>query len=106
MRLEYSRVFRGASDNLIEVVSAEEVTVAKRAAKPHLAVKIGIMKNSGLSSEMFVVDLDEKDDRISSAEDMLSTDFARVGYENAHREAFAHCVPVEQTVRESREIGC
>lgn len=49
--------FRGADYNLIEFISAREITSMKRAAKAAPAVSTGVAEKGVLSSDRLVVDL-------------------------------------------------
>lgn len=93
-----------AHDNLFGVVSARGIMIVKRAAKDALAFNHGIVKNSNPSSDTFDVDLDEKADGSSGAQATLSRSFVEIKDENAFKKPVAHCVSVEGSVREQREI--
>lgn len=64
--LDLSGGYWGANDILVGVVSARKIEVVKSARKAVLAVNIGITENCSFTSDMFVVDLDEKFDGKSS----------------------------------------
>lgn len=93
--LKPSEDFQRASDNMIEGVSAREITVVKQAAKAPVAVKTGIAENGDPNSDMFVVDLDEMVDGSSSSKATRSRALAEARDENAFNEAPAHCVPIK-----------
>lgn len=80
---------------MMGVLNAREVIAVKRASTAALAVSTSIAESGGLSSDMFVVDMNEKVDGNSSARVKLSRGSAKTGDENAFKKAVAHFVPVE-----------
>lgn len=87
--LEPSENFWGGNDNLIGVVRVRNVTVVKRAAKAALADNMCIAENGGFSTDMLVVDLDEKGDGSSRAIATLSSSSVEIGDESTFKEAAA-----------------
>lgn len=72
-----------------------EFTVVKRVAKAALAANTGSADSVGPSTDISVVDRDERVDGNSSAKPTLSKGFAETRDENALKKAAAHCFPAE-----------
>lgn len=67
----------------------------KRGAKAASAFNTGVAERGCLSSEMFVVDKDEKTDVHFSAKARLSRDVSELGDKNSFEGAVARWTPVE-----------
>lgn len=76
-----------------------EIMVVKRAAKASLVPSTGIAESCGLSSDVCVVDLDEKVDGDSRAKHTVSRSSAEAEDKNAFKVAVPHCVPGGGSVR-------
>lgn len=90
-----ARFFGRVRENLVGVVSASEVMVLKRAAKASIDVNTNIAEKGGVSSGIFVADLDRKGKGSFSAKATPSRGFVQVRDELAFKYAAAHCVPAE-----------
>lgn len=85
--LGLSEEFRRAINSLIRGVSAREVLVVNRAANAALAVNIDAAESGDHSSDIFVVDLNEKVDGKFSTKNSLSRSFAEIRDKNSFKEA-------------------
>lgn len=90
-----SNDFQGVRYSLVGVISARKIKMMKRAANAAFVVNTGIAENEGPSSEIVVVDLDEKDGRNFSAKATLSRGFAETRDENTSKKAVPHFFQVE-----------
>lgn len=86
------------------VLKAEEIMAVKREARDPLAVHTGTADTGCPCNDVFVDDLDEKDDGSSSTTAPLGRDFADTGDETPCKKPAAHCCPVEKSVQKNTEL--
>lgn len=95
--VERSKDFWEARENLIGVLSARKIMAVKRAARAALSINTEIAEDGTPSTDMAVLNLNEKADDNSSANAAVSRFFAKVGDENDFEKAVAYFSLLNET---------